>query len=95
MVTLSEIQANAVLDMRLGQLTQLDRMKIDDEYADLIKEIERLRSILEDVRKVRAIIKQDMMRIKKEYSDARRTQILIKKHRTSRSKTSSPKKMSS
>jgi DNA gyrase/topoisomerase IV subunit A len=38
------------------------------------------------VRKVRAIIKQDMMRIKKEYSDARRTQILIKKRRTSRSK---------
>jgi DNA gyrase subunit A len=44
MITLSEIQANAVLDMRLGQLTQLDRMKIDDEYADLIKEIERLRA---------------------------------------------------
>ncbi|HEX8236536.1 MAG TPA: DNA gyrase subunit A [Abditibacteriaceae bacterium] len=78
MITLSEIQANAVLDMRLGQLTQLDRMKIDDEYADLIKEIERLRGILEDVRKVRAIIKQDMVRIKKEYSDARRTQILDK-----------------
>ena len=47
MVTLSEIQANAVLDMRLGQLTQLDRMKIDDEFADLLKEIERLRGILE------------------------------------------------
>jgi DNA gyrase subunit A len=76
MVTLSEIQANAVLDMRLGQLTQLDRMKIDDEYSELIKEIERLRSILEDVRKVRAIIRQDMARIKKEYSDARRTRIL-------------------
>jgi DNA gyrase subunit A len=77
-VTLTEIQANAVLDMRLGQLTQLDRMKIDEEYADLLKEIERLRGILEDVRKVRAIIKQDMARIKKEYSDARRTQILEK-----------------
>ena len=46
MVTLSEIQANAVLDMRLGQLTQLDRMKIDDEYNELVKEIERLRGIL-------------------------------------------------
>lgn len=74
-VTLSEIQANAVLDMRLGQLTQLDRMKIDDEYADLLKEIERLRGILEDVRKVRQLIRQDMARIKKEYGDARRTQI--------------------
>jgi DNA gyrase subunit A len=76
MVTLSEIQANAVLDMRLGQLTQLDRLKIDDEYADLLKEIERLQGILTDQRKVRAIIKQDMARIKKEYSDARRTRIL-------------------
>ncbi len=74
-VTLSEIQANAVLDMRLGQLTQLDRMKIDDEYADLIKEIERLRGILESVEKVRQIIKTDMARIKKEYSNPRRTQI--------------------
>ncbi len=78
MVTLSEIQANAVLDMRLGQLTQLDRMKIDDEYADLIKEIERLKGILEDERKVRQIIKADMARIKKEYGNARRTQILDK-----------------
>jgi DNA gyrase subunit A len=78
MIRLSEIQANAVLDMRLGQLTQLDRMKIDDEFADLVKEIERLKSILEDERKVRQIIKADMTRIKKEYSDARRTQILDK-----------------
>ena len=77
-VMLSEIQANAVLDMRLGQLTQLDRMKIDDEYADLIKEIERLRGILESVAKVRQIIKADMARIKKEYGDARRTQLLEK-----------------
>jgi DNA gyrase subunit A len=77
-VTLSEIQANAVLDMRLGQLTQLDRMKIDDEYADLLKEIERLRGILESTSKVRQIIKQDMARIKKEYGDARRTQLLDK-----------------
>jgi DNA gyrase subunit A len=77
-ITLSELQANAVLDMRLGQLTQLDRMKIDDEYADLIKEIERLRGILESVAKVRQIIRNDMVRIKKEYSDARRSQILDK-----------------
>jgi DNA gyrase subunit A len=76
MVTLSEIQANAVLDMRLGQLTQIDRFKIDEEYDALQKEIERLRSILEDVKKVRAIIKADMARIKKEYGDARRTRIL-------------------
>jgi DNA gyrase subunit A len=78
MVTLSEIQSNAVLDMRLGQLTQLDRMKIDEEYAELIKEIERLRGILEDERKVRQIIKTDMARIKKEYGNPRRTQLLDK-----------------
>lgn len=72
---LSDEQANAVLSMQLGQLTQLDRLRIDNEYAELLKEIERLRGILEDVRKVRQIIKQDMVRIKKEYGDARRTQI--------------------
>ncbi|HEX8551353.1 MAG TPA: DNA gyrase subunit A [Abditibacteriaceae bacterium] len=77
-VTLSELQANAVLDMRLGQLTQLDRMKIDDEYADLLKEIERLRGILESVAKVRQIIRADMARIKKEYGDPRRTQLIEK-----------------
>ena len=76
MVLLSEIQANAVLDMRLGQLTQLDRMKIDDEYADLLKDIERLRGIIESPGRVRALIKQDMARIKKEYGNPRRTQII-------------------
>ena len=76
MVTLSEIQANAVLDMRLGQLTQLDRMKIDDEFADLQKEIERLRGIIENPARVRQIIKQDMARIKKDYGNPRRTQII-------------------
>jgi DNA gyrase subunit A len=75
MVTLSELQANAVLSMQLGQLTQLDQMKIENEFADLLKDIERLQGILGDVRKVRAIIKADMTRIKKEYGDERRTQI--------------------
>jgi len=75
MVTLSELQANAVLSMQLGQLTQLDQLKIENEYADLLKEIERLRGILEDVRKVLQIVKNDMARIKKEFGDERRTQI--------------------
>jgi DNA gyrase subunit A len=75
MVTLSELQANAVLSMQLGQLTQLDQMKIENEFADLLKDIERLQGILQDNRKVRAIIKADMTRIKKEYGDERRTQI--------------------
>ena len=76
MVLLSEIQANAVLDMRLGQLTQLDRMKIDDEFADLQKDIERLRGIIENPARVRQLIKQDMARIKKDYGNPRRTQII-------------------
>ncbi len=74
--TLSDEQSQAVLNMQLGALTQLDRLKIDNEYADLLKDIERLRGILEDVRKVRGIIRQDMTRIKKEYGDARRTQLI-------------------
>ena len=75
MVTLSELQANAVLSMQLGQLTQLDQMKIENEFADLLKDIERLQGILQDTRKVHAIIKADMTRIKKEYGNERRTQI--------------------
>lgn len=74
-VTLSEIQANAVLSMQLGQLTQLDQLKIEDEFADLLKDIERLQGILADRRKVLAIIKADMKRMKKEYGQERRTQI--------------------
>ncbi len=76
MVTLSELQANAVLSMQLGQLTQLDQMKIENEFADLLKDIERLSGILQDTRKVHAIIKADMARIKKEYGNPRRTNIL-------------------
>ena len=75
MVTLSELQANAVLNMQLGQLTQLDQLKIENEFADLLKDIERLTGILADISKVRTIIKNDMARIKKEYGDERRTQI--------------------
>lgn len=74
-VLLSELQANAVLSMQLGQLTQLDQLKIETEHEDLLKEIERLRGILADVSKVRGLIKADMARIKKEYSNPRRTQI--------------------
>jgi DNA gyrase subunit A len=74
-VLLSELQANAVLSMQLGQLTQLDQLKIETEHEELLKEIERLRGILADVGKVRGLIKADMARIKKEYSNPRRTQI--------------------
>jgi len=72
---LSDEQANAILNMQLGQLTQLDQQRIQDEYADLLKEIEMLEGILADPRRVLHLIKEDMRRIKREYGDERRTQI--------------------
>lgn len=73
---LSKIQAQAILDMRLQQLTGLERKKIDDEYLDLIKLIEKLRSILADPKKVLSMIKQELNEIKEKYGDERRTKIV-------------------
>jgi DNA gyrase subunit A len=73
---LSEIQAKAILDMRLQRLTGLERQKIEDEYKETIKLIERLKSILksEDQRKI--IITNELLEIKKKYADDRRTEIV-------------------
>ncbi|MDD5688117.1 MAG: DNA gyrase subunit A [Elusimicrobia bacterium] len=73
---LSKIQAQAILDMKLVQLTGLEREKIDAEYLDLIKTIERLKSILSDPKKVLTIIKQELAELKEKYGDDRRTKIL-------------------
>ena len=72
---LSEVQARAILDMRLQKLTGLERGKIREEHAELIKTIEYLRSILgnEDMRM--QIIKDELIEIKEKYGDERRTQI--------------------
>ncbi|MDR2860894.1 MAG: DNA gyrase subunit A, partial [Elusimicrobiota bacterium] len=72
---LSRIQAQAILDMRLHQLTGLERKKIDDEYLEKIKLIEKLRSILADIKKVLKIIKDELIELKENYGDARRTKI--------------------
>ena len=72
---LSEIQAKSILDMRLRRLTGLERDKIESELAELLNEIAELRSILESEEKVKAIIKEEMLEIKKKYSDERRTEI--------------------
>ncbi len=72
---LSRIQAQAILDMRLHQLTGLERKKIEDEYLELIKLIARLKGILGDPKKVLAIILQDLTELKEKYGDARRTKI--------------------
>ncbi len=73
---LSEIQAKAILDMRLQRLTGLERKKIEDEYKETIKLIERLKGILDSEEKRYSIIKDELLQIKERYGDARRTEIV-------------------
>jgi DNA gyrase subunit A len=73
---LSEIQANAILDMRLYQLTGLERDKIEAEYLELIKLINYLRDLLASDRKIYEVIKDDLLEIRKLYADERRTDIV-------------------
>ena len=72
---LSEIQANAILEMKLRRLTGLEREKIENELAELLKLIQELRSILESNTKILNIIKEELLEIKKKYADERRTYI--------------------
>ncbi len=72
---LTEIQAQAILDMKLQRLTGLEREKIMQDYGDILKEIERLRAILESEELVRKIIKDELIEIKEKYGDDRRTEI--------------------
>ncbi|MDD3293281.1 MAG: DNA gyrase subunit A [Geobacteraceae bacterium] len=73
---LSEIQAKAILELQLQRLTQLERLKIDEEYLELIKKIEYYKSVLKSRRKVLDIIKEETNDILKKYGDERRTQIV-------------------
>ena len=73
---LSEIQANAILDLRLYQLTGLERDKIEEEYAELIKRIAYLQSLLASERKLMGVVKQELLDIKAKYGDPRRTDIV-------------------
>jgi DNA gyrase subunit A len=72
---LSEIQAKAILDMRLQKLTGLERDKIKAEYEELMKTIEYLKSILSDKAKRMEIIKDELIEMKDKYGDDRRTDI--------------------
>ena len=72
---LTEIQANAILELKLRRLTGLERDKIESELAELMKEIEELKSILASEQKVLDIIKKEMLEIKDKYADERRTDI--------------------
>ncbi len=73
---LTEVQAQAILDMRLARLTGLERQKIEDEYQALLKEIERLKAILGDPQQVLDIIKQEIGEVAGKYGDDRRTEIV-------------------
>ncbi|HEX6825162.1 MAG TPA: DNA gyrase C-terminal beta-propeller domain-containing protein, partial [Nitrospiraceae bacterium] len=74
--TLSEIQANAILEMRLQRLTQLERNKLIEEYTEVLKQIERLKSILGSEALVRTIIKDELIEVREAYNDERRTKIV-------------------
>ena len=73
---LSEIQAKAILDMRLQRLTGLERQKIEDEYKETIKLIEKLKGILKSEEKRKLIISEELQEIRKKYADERRTEIV-------------------
>src|SRR5213593_3410233 len=74
--SLSQIQAQAILDMQLQRLTGLERQKILDELAELLKLIERLLAILSSDRLVMQIVVDELRKVQEKYSDARRTEIL-------------------
>lgn len=73
---LSEIQAKAILAMQLRTLAGLERQKIEDELAELLKVIAELEAILADETRILAIIKDEFLMIKKQYNDERRTRVI-------------------
>ena len=76
LLDVDEIQANAILDMQLRRLAALERQKINDEYDQLMSEINELNIILGSVEKQREIIKQELNETVTKYGDDRRTQII-------------------
>jgi len=74
----SDAQAQAILEMQLQRLTNLERDKIDQEYAELLKKIELYESILRSEKKVLEILKEELKVAKEKYGDERRTQIVSK-----------------
>ncbi len=74
--SLSEVQSQAILDMRLARLTGLERKKIEDEYRELIEKITYLKSVLASRDLVLQIVAEEIREIRDAYSDARRTEIV-------------------
>jgi DNA gyrase subunit A len=73
---LTAIQAQAILDMQLQRLTGLERQKVLDELAELLKTIERLRAVLTSERLLMQIVVEELKRVRDQYGDARRTEII-------------------
>lgn len=73
---LTDLQAKAILDMRLQKLTGLERDKIDQEYRDIVDRIEDYRNILSDRTRQNSIIKEELAQLKDRYGDERRTEIV-------------------
>jgi DNA gyrase subunit A len=73
---LSDVQAQAILDMQLRRLAQLERQRIQDEYDELQELIAELRSILADPSRIRAIIKEELGAIRQRFADPRRSRIV-------------------
>ncbi len=75
---LTDVQAQAILEMQLQRLAALERDKIEAEYQQLLKDIDDYRAILASDKKVDAIIKEELAELKKKYADKRRTEIAAK-----------------
>lgn len=74
----SEVQANAILAMRLRRLTGLERSELEQEYRDLLQEIERLRHILSSEKTILAEVRKEVEKVREDYGDPRRTEIIEK-----------------
>jgi DNA gyrase subunit A len=72
---LSEIQANHILDMPLRRLTRLEREKLEEEHRELQATIKRLKALLKDPKKIRKLLRDELLELKQKYADERRTQL--------------------
>ncbi len=73
---LTEVQANAILDMQLRRLAALERQKIQDEYQEITERVNYLRGLLADHKKILGLIKEDLLELKEKFGDARRSAIM-------------------
>jgi DNA gyrase subunit A len=76
---LTEIQANAILEMKLSQLARLERKKIEEELLQKKKEIKELSAILKSPQKIKEVIKKELRELKDKYGDQRRTKVYVQK----------------